>query len=86
MRYNPNSIIYNRAYINKRVPFNVLFAVLKRPSINNILHILIHMSLICDPRALVHVPNDVLVTLPLDLDIVALEQWREELKARAYRI
>jgi hypothetical protein len=86
MRHNPNSAVYNRAYINKRVPFDVLSAVLERPSADGILRMLTHMSLIRDPRAPVHMPDDVLAALPLDPDIVALEQRREELKAGAYRI
>jgi hypothetical protein len=73
MRYNPNLIMYNEAYINKRVPFNVLFAVLERPFINGILYIFTHMSLMRDPRVPVNVPDDVLVTLSLDLNIIALE-------------
>ncbi len=39
-----------------------------------------------DPRALVHVPDNVLAALPPDPDIVALEQEREQLKAGAFRI
>ena len=39
-----------------------------------------------DPRAPVHVPDDVLAALPPDPDIAALEQEREQLKAGAYRI
>jgi len=78
--------VYNRAYINERVPFDVLSAVLKRPSADGILCMLTHMSFMLDPRALVHVPDDVLAALPPDPEIVALEQHREELKAGAYRI
>jgi hypothetical protein len=47
---------------------------------------LTHMSLIRDPRALIHVPDDVLTALPLDPSIVNLEQQQVELKAGAYRI
>jgi hypothetical protein len=65
--------VYNRTYINKRVLFNVLSTVLKRPSIDSILCILTYISLIRDPRALVHVPNNVLIALPLDLYIVDLK-------------
>jgi hypothetical protein len=86
MRHNPNSAVYNGAYINERVPFDVLSAVLERPSADGILRMLTHMSLMRDPRAPVHVPDDVLAALPPDPDIVALEQRREELKAGAYRI
>jgi hypothetical protein len=47
---------------------------------------LTHMSLMRDPRALVHVPDDVLAALPPDPTITALEQEREQLKAGAYRV
>ena len=86
MRHLPNSAVYNGAYINERVRFDVQSAVLERPSADGILRILTHMSLMRDPRAPVHVPDDVLAALPPDPDIVALEQRREELKAGAYRI
>lgn len=86
MRHNPNSAVYNGAYINERVPFDVLSAVLERPSADGILRMLTHMSLMRDPRAPVHVPDDVLAALPADPDIAALEQHREALKAGAYRI
>jgi hypothetical protein len=86
MRHNPNSGVYNGAYINERVGFDVLSAVLERPSADGILRMLTHMSLTRDPRAPVHVPDDVLAALPPDPDIVALEQQREELKAGVYRI
>jgi hypothetical protein len=47
---------------------------------------LTHMSLMCDPRALVHIPDEYLAALPPDPMITALEQEREQLKAGAYRI
>lgn len=78
--------MYNGAYIDERVPFDVLSAVLERPSADGILRMLTHISLMRDPRALVHVPDDVLTALPLDPSIVDLEQQRAQLKARAYRI
>jgi hypothetical protein len=68
------------------VPFDVLSAVLERPSADGILRMLTHMSLMRDPRAPVHVPDDVLVALPPDPNIVHLEQQRAQLKAGAYRI
>lgn len=86
MRHNPNAAVYNGAYINERVPFDVLSAVLERPSADGVLRMLTHMSLMRDPRAPIQVPDDVLAALPPDLDITALEQEREKLKARAYRI
>ena len=86
MRHNPNSAVYNGAYINERVRFDVLSAVLERPSADGVLRMLTHMSLMRDPRAPVHVPNDVLAALPPNQDIIALEQRRDELKAGAYRV
>ena len=86
MRHNPNSAVYNGAYIKERVPFDVLSAVLERPSADGILRMLTHMSLMRDPRAPIHVPDDVLAALPPDPSIVDLEQQRAQLKAGAYRI
>ncbi|TVY90451.1 hypothetical protein LAWI1_G007273 [Lachnellula willkommii] len=86
MRHNPNSAVYNGSYINERVRFDVQSAVLERPSADGVLRMLTHMSLMRDPRAPVHVPDDVLAALPLDPDITTLEQQREELKAGAYRV
>ena len=86
MRHNPNSAVYNAAYINERVRFDVLSAVLERPSADGILRMLTHMSLMRDPRAPVHVPDDVLAAFPPDPRIVDLEEQRAQLKAGAYRI
>jgi hypothetical protein len=86
MRHNPNSAVYNRAYINEQVQVDVLSTVLKRLSADGILHMLTHTSLTRDLRAPVHVPDDVLAALPPDPNIVALEQQRERLKAGVYRI
>ncbi|KAH7304644.1 hypothetical protein BKA65DRAFT_375297, partial [Rhexocercosporidium sp. MPI-PUGE-AT-0058] len=72
MRHNPNSAVYNEAYINERVSFNVLSTVVERPSVNDILCILTYISLIRDPCALIHVLDDVLITLPFDLSIINL--------------
>ncbi|KAL5315253.1 hypothetical protein ACEPPN_017905 [Leptodophora sp. 'Broadleaf-Isolate-01'] len=62
MRHNPNSAVYNGAYINERVPFDVLSAVLERPSADGILRMLTYISLMRDPRAPIHVPDDVQAT------------------------
>ncbi|PVH70113.1 hypothetical protein DL98DRAFT_620728 [Cadophora sp. DSE1049] len=40
IRYNPNSAVYNGAYINERVPFDILFVVLERPFTDSILRML----------------------------------------------
>jgi len=77
MRHNPNSAVYNGSYINERVRFDMQSAVLECPSADGVLRMLTHMSLIRDPRAPIHVPDDVLAALPPDPDITALEQERE---------
>ncbi|KAG9244780.1 hypothetical protein BJ878DRAFT_479840 [Calycina marina] len=86
MRHNPNSAVYNGSYINERVRFDVESAVLERPSTDGVLRMLTHMSLMRDPRAPIHVPDDVLAALPSDQGITALEQEREQLKAGGYRV
>jgi hypothetical protein len=65
--------VYNGAYINKWVLFDVLSTILKRFFVDGVLYMLIYMSLMWDPYTLIQVPNDVLTTLPPDLDITALE-------------
>jgi hypothetical protein len=64
MQYNANSTLYNRHYANEKVQFDVQSASLRRPSVDGVLRMLTHMSLMCDPPALVHVPNEYLATLP----------------------
>ncbi|PVH67660.1 hypothetical protein DL98DRAFT_443130, partial [Cadophora sp. DSE1049] len=86
IRYNSNSAVYNKAYINKRVLFDVLSAVLERPSANSILRILTYISFIRNPRALIHIPDDILTALPPDPSIVGLKKQRAQLKAKAYKI
>jgi len=68
------------------VRFDVQSAVLERPSADGVLRMLTHMSLMRDPRAPIHVPDDVLAALPPDPEIAALEQERERLKAGQYRV
>jgi hypothetical protein len=86
MRHNANSALHNGHYANEKVRFDVQSAGLGRPSVDGVLRMLTHMSLMCDPCAPVHVPDEVLAALPPDPIITALEQEREQLKAGAYRI
>ncbi|KAG4430542.1 hypothetical protein IFR05_013980 [Cadophora sp. M221] len=86
MRHNSNSAVYNGAYINERMRFDVQSAVLERPSADGVLRMLTHMSLMRDPRAPIHVADDVLAALPPDPNITALKQKREKLKASAYKV
>jgi len=73
MRHNAKSAVFNGAYINERVRLDVQSAVLERPSADGVLRMLTHMSLMRDPRAPVHVPDDVLAAFPPDHHITALE-------------
>jgi len=66
------------------VLFNVLSAVLEQPSINSVLYMLTYISLIQDPCMLIYILNNVLAALLLDLDIIALKQEQEKLKAKTY--
>jgi hypothetical protein len=86
MRHNPNSALFNKAYINEKVKFDVQSAFLERPSAYGLLRSLNHMGLTCDPRAPTFVPDEVLQALPPDPEIVELEQRRELLKGGTYRI
>jgi hypothetical protein len=66
--------------------FNVQSAVFERLSADGVLCTPTYISLIRDPRALVHVPDNVLAALPPDPDITALKQQRKQLKAGAYKV
>jgi hypothetical protein len=76
--------VYNKAYINEQVLFNILSAVFKRPFANGVLCMLMYISLMQDLCAPIQVLNNVLAALPPNLDITALKQEREKLKAKAY--
>jgi hypothetical protein len=86
MQHNPNSALHNGHYANERVRFDVQNAGLELPSADGILKMLTYMSLMLDPRALIHVLDEILAAFPLDPVITALEQEREQLKAGTYRI
>jgi hypothetical protein len=86
MQHNANSALHNRHYANEKVRFNIQSASLRRPSVDGVLCMLTHMSLMCNPHALVHIPDDYLDTLPPNPAITALKQKQEQLKARTYRI
>ncbi|ESZ91660.1 FluG domain-containing protein [Sclerotinia borealis F-4128] len=86
MRRKANSAVFNGAYINERIRFDVQSAVLERSSADGVLRMLTHMSHMRDPRAPINVPNDVLAALPPDPYITALEQERHKLKGASYRI
>lgn len=80
MRHDPNSGVFNAAYLNKKVRFDVQAAFLERPSTDGLTRAFTHMSLTADPRAPKDVPDEIIKALPPDPDIVDLEREREELK------
>jgi hypothetical protein len=77
LRHNPNSTVYNGAYINERLGFDVLSTVLEQPSTDNILRILAHMSLTRDPRAPLHVPD---VAKPLSSPMITFPVRRANIE------
>ena len=85
IQHNANSALYNRHYTNEKVWFDVQSAGLGCPSVDGVLKMLTYISLICNPRAPVHVPDKYLAALPPDPVITRLEQEQEQLKAEIGR-
>jgi len=78
MRHNPQTRVFCGSYINKKVRFIVQDAVLNQPTDAGFLCAFTHMSLTCDLRAPVDVPDEVIKALPPDLEIAELRREREE--------
>ncbi|OBT39661.1 hypothetical protein VE00_10675 [Pseudogymnoascus sp. WSF 3629] len=77
MRQNPNSAVFNSAYLNEKVRFDIQLAVMNRPSTDGLTLAFTHMGLTYDPRAPKDVPESVRKALPPDPKIV---KWEEERK------
>lgn len=86
IRYNPNTAVYNRAYINKQILFDILSAVLKQFSVNSIFCILIYINFIQDPCIPIYISDNILAILLSDPDITVLKQKQEKLKTGVYQI
>lgn len=84
MRHNPQTGVFCGSYINEKVRFIVQDAVLDQPTDAGFLRAFTHMSLTCDPRAPVSVPNEVMKALPPDPEIMELIREREEYR-KTYR-
>jgi hypothetical protein len=80
MRHNPQTGVFCGSYINEKVRFIVQDAVLDQPTNIGFLRAFTHMSLTCDPRAPVDVPEEVLKALPPDPEIMELTREREGYK------
>ena len=78
MRHNPQTGVFCGSYINEKVRFIVQDAVLDQPTDAGFLRAFTHMSLTCDPRAPVDVPEEVMKALPPDPEITELTREREE--------
>ncbi|KAG4032660.1 hypothetical protein MFRU_006g01280 [Monilinia fructicola] len=72
MRHNPQTGVFCGSYINEKVRFIVQDAVLDQPTNVGFLRAFTHMSLTCDPRAPIDVPNEILKALPPDPEIMEL--------------
>ncbi|KAF7955521.1 hypothetical protein EAE96_004447 [Botrytis aclada] len=81
LRYNPQTGVFSGSYINEKVRFIVQDAVLDQPTNVGFLRAFTHMSLTCDPRAPVDVPEEIINALPPDAEITELEKERKALYA-----
>jgi hypothetical protein len=80
MRHNPQTGVFCGSYINEKVRFIVQDAVLDQPTDIGFLRAFTHMSLTCDPRAPIDVPEEIRKALPPDPEIMELTREREEYK------
>jgi hypothetical protein len=78
MRHNPQTRVFCGSYINEKVRFIVQDAVLDQLIDAGFLCAFTHMSLTCDPHALVDVPNKVMKALPPNPEIIELTRERKE--------
>jgi hypothetical protein len=87
-RHNNSSGVFQDAYLNQHVCFDVQNAELGEPLQGRMLGMLTHVGRTCDPRASSDmVPDDVWEHLPADPAIVDLERRRDALKAASgYRV
>ena len=80
MRHDPFSGVFNGAYLNHRVRFNVQDAFLEEDlSDDGLTRIFTHMSITCNENAPARVPKEVVDALPPDPEIVKLEKRHDEL-------
>jgi hypothetical protein len=81
MRYDPFIGVFNGAYLNHWVRFNVQDAFLEEDlSDDGLTRIFTHMSITCNESAPTRIPKEVINALPPDLEIVELERRHGELK------
>jgi hypothetical protein len=80
MRHNPFTRVFNEAYINSSVRFNVQDAFLESDISNDgLTKAFTHMNIRCNLGALKEVPKEVMKPLlAADLDIANLKHWFKE--------
>ena len=79
IRHKQNSAIFNSAYLNTRVRFDIQSTVIERLSVNRLTRAFTHISITCDPRAPKEVPKYIKDTLPRDPKILGQEKERKTL-------
>ena len=81
MRHDPFTGVFNGAYLNHRVRFNVQDAFLEEDlSDDGLTRIFTHMSITCNENAPARIPKTVIDALPLDLEIIELKRRHSKLK------
>ncbi len=81
MRHDPFTGVFNGAYLNHRVRFNVQDAFLEEDlSDNGLTRIFTHMSITCNENAPAKIPKEVINAPPPDPEILELKRRHDELK------
>ncbi|KAK7429834.1 hypothetical protein QQZ08_003679 [Neonectria magnoliae] len=87
MRHDPQFATFQHAYLNENANFDLQNAFLEEEKQNQLFRLFAHVSFTRDPRATADmVPEEVWANLPLEPEIVELEERRAELKGGKYRI
>lgn len=87
MRHDPKWAIFNHAYINEKIQFDVQNAILNEPLEDELIQFWSHMGMARDPRATRNmVPAEVWKNMPPDAEIMRLESELAKLKGNEFRI
>ena len=70
IRHKQNSAIFNSAYLNTRVRFDIQSTVIERLSVNRLTRAFTHISITYDPRSPKEVPEYIKDALPRDLKLL----------------
>ncbi|KAH7016562.1 FluG domain-containing protein [Microdochium trichocladiopsis] len=87
MRHDPKWAIFNSAYINEKVQFDIQSTFIQEPTKDSLIRLFAHIGISSDPRASQNmVPEEVWDNLPPDGEISRLQEERQRLKGGKYRI